>query len=159
MNSRRLWILLLLIVASGGYLSYRNQDRQIIGRQVDQLLENIEYQKISLRKESDIRKSISEVVAPEIELLGSPPIPNLQFSTEGFIEQILQFHQWITRCQIKEKERTISIQADQAEVQIIVDVEVAAGKNHKRAESWDIILRLKKLEKWRIDQIKAFPAR
>lgn len=158
MKNRLVLILLAVALLGGGYLFYRSQDAQVIGRQVDQLLENVEHKKISLRKESDVRASLSEVLAKEVTLFGASPVPSGDFSEEEVTDKVLQFHAWTSLCEINESDRNIEIKGEEAQVTIVADVHVAVGKNIQRKERWTMMFKLAKSDTWRINGIKGIPS-
>lgn len=158
MKNRIVLIALAVILLGSGYLYYRNQDRQVIGRQVDQLIENIEHKKISLRKESDVREAVLEVLAPDVEFFGSTPVPSGMKSQEQVLEEIFKLHNWTSLCEIKESDRNIEIHGNEAQVTLVAEVHVAIGKNIQRREDWTLLFKLTKSDTWRIDGIKGIPS-
>ncbi|YCM44453.1 hypothetical protein V2O64_00275 [Verrucomicrobiaceae bacterium 227] len=154
---RILLLVIVLALLTGGYFVFRNQDKQQIGRQVDQLIENIEHKKISLRKPSDVKTSLEAILADEIEFFGAPPVPSGTHSPDDVIDKLATFHGFTTLCEIEEKSRDIEINGDEARVTIEAEVHVAIGKNLQKRENWTMMFQLKKSDVWRISGIKGTP--
>ena len=148
---------LALALLIGGYVFYRNQDQQLIARQVDQLIESIEHEKISLRKPSDVKTAVEEVLAEEIEFFGAFPVPFGTHSIEDVIDQLGTLHGLTSLCEIKERSRKIEINGSNAQVTVEAEIHVAVGKNIQRRENWTMMFELKKLDTWRITGIKGIP--
>ena len=157
MKKRLLPVLLILALIVAGTFYYRSRDEQKIGRQVDQLLENVAHQKISLRKPSDVREAVSEVLADEVQLYGAYPIPTATQSLDEVLEQIKTLHDFTTLCEIKVANREVEIRGDEAKATLQAEVLVAAGKNYQRREEWTMIFELKKFDVWKITGIKGIP--
>jgi len=154
---RILLLVLVLALLIGGYLFYRNQDEPQINRQVDQLIENIEYEAISLRKPSDIKTALEEILADEIEFYGAFPVPSGTHTTEEVLEKINLLHGFISLCKIKESSRQIEVNGNEARVTVETEIHIAAMKNNQRRENWTMMFELKKFEVWRITGIKGIP--
>jgi len=148
---------LVLALLVGGYFFYRNQDEQQISRQIDQLIENIEHKKISLRKPSDVKKAVEEVLADEIEFYGAFPVPSGTHTPEDVIDKLGTLHGLTTLCEIEESSREIEIKGNKATVTVEAEIHVAVGKNIQRRENWTMMFELEKSDIWRISGIKGIP--
>lgn len=152
-----LFALFALLLLGGTYYLYRNQDQQLISRQVDQLIENIEHKKISLRKPSDVEFAVKAVLSDKIECYGAFPVPSGTHTTAEVIEKISEFHAWTSLCEMDESNRKIEVNGDRAKVTLEAEVHVALGKNIQRRENWTLMFELQKMDVWRITGIKGIP--
>lgn len=148
---------LAIVLLGGGYYYYRNQDQQLINRQVDVLIENIEHKKISLRKPSDVEKAIREVMTDQVLFHGSFPVPRGELSVDDVLERLSTFHGLTTSCEIRESDRKVLIKENEAQVTIDAEIAVAAGKNLSRKEKWTMVFTLSKSDVWRISGVKGIP--
>ncbi|MEJ6641891.1 MAG: hypothetical protein QNL33_01410 [Akkermansiaceae bacterium] len=155
--NRILLLVLVLALLVGGFVFYRNQDEQQIGRQVDQFIEYIEHEKISLRKPSDVQKAVEEVLADEIQFYGAFPVPSGALTQEDVIDKLGTLHGLTSLCEIKERSRDIDVNGSKAKVTVDAEIHVAVGKNVQRRENWTMMFEIEKLDVWRITGIKGIP--
>lgn len=141
---------LILLASIGGYLYHRQQPEQQVGRAVDQFLENVEHRKISTRRKIDVHEALGEVLADKVDFQGAFPIPTDELTLEETLNKIDQFHGLTSLCEIVESDRNIKIIGSKAQVFLTTDILVAAGKQHQREQTWDLIIDLEKGEDWRI---------
>ena len=142
-------VVLILLASIGGYSYYRQQPEQQVGRAVGQFLKNVEHRKISTRRQIDVHEALSKVLAAKVDFQGAFPIPTETLTLEETLGKIDQLHVATSLCRITESERNLKIIGAKAQVYLTANILLAAGKEHQREQTWDLIIDLEKGEDWR----------
>ncbi|MGD1978912.1 MAG: hypothetical protein PVJ98_05940 [Akkermansiaceae bacterium] len=151
-----LFIGLALLAAIGGFYWYSNQPEQQINGAIDDFLEAIDHQKISMETDEEVRKTLDEVVAERVSIVGVPRVAEAPLNIDFLARKISEFHQLTTLCEIVEESRTLSIIGSKAQAERIVTVTVA-GVGFRREDTWKLVFSLEESDRWRIRTIRAKP--
>jgi len=137
-------VIAIIILAGGTWYWWRNQPEQQINRQVDRLLDEVRFEKLSLRKKEDRHQSLKQILASEILFEGSSPLPNLTLSISESLSRLDEFHSYIT---------LIDLTNNEATVELALRVKIASGPNFKHEQEWELLLDFTKGEHWKITRI------
>ena len=146
---------LVILIAFGGFYWWKSQDPQVVNHKVDQLIEVLEYRKLSLDNREERHEKMREVMADQISFEGSAPVPTGEITIDELLEKLDLLQSFATRVDVIESERIVNIDGDSAKVTVLWDIDAAVGKQFKTRETWTLIFDLEKGPDWRIYQIKA----
>ena len=155
--SKRLFPVLVSLTLIGGCLFFwwNTRPEQQLTRQTELLLDQIRFQKLSLRTATDRHEQLEKVLAEELRLEGSHPVPSESLSREEFYQHLDELHSYVTLLEVDHGEILITRNAETAELHLDLTVKGAAGQKYQVSEAWSLRLLYEKQDRWRLTYLKA----
>ncbi|MBR9759723.1 hypothetical protein GYB43_05355 [bacterium] len=157
MSSKEILILAIaILVAFGGYFLWKSTPEQQINKQIESLVEALEYRRVSLDNRENRHEILREILAETVSFEGSPPVPDGETGIDTIIKRLDSLHTMTTWVEIIETDRKILLKKATAQVRLDCVVKAAAGQQFKTEEKWVIVLDFEVIDdEWKIAHIDA----
>lgn len=144
----------LVVIAGGVFLWWNLRPEQKVNRQVDEVLEEIRFQRLSLKTTEDRKRELAEVLSDSIAVSGDRPIPSTTLNQETFLEKLTELHGYLSILKIEETgERVIEVEGDSATATVPTSITGAAGEKYSRTMPWTLRLTFAKSDRWRLTEL------